>query len=58
MLHTLEATAREVGCRRVTLTSTFTAHDFYLAAGYTDYKHAAWEGRDWPLMEKPLMEKS
>jgi GNAT superfamily N-acetyltransferase len=54
MLHTLEDTARELGCRRITLTSTFTAHDFYLAAGYSDYKHEAWEGRDWPLMEKTL----
>jgi GNAT superfamily N-acetyltransferase len=58
MLRTLEETARELGCRRVTLTSTFTAHDFYLAAGYADYKHEAWEGRDWPLMEKQLMEKT
>ena len=58
MLRTLEETARELGCRRVTLTSTFTAHDFYLAAGYADYNHEAWEGRDWPLMEKKLfMEK-
>jgi GNAT superfamily N-acetyltransferase len=54
MLDTLERTARQHGCRRVTLTSTFTAHDFYLGAGYTDYKREAWEGRDWPLMEKAL----
>lgn len=54
MLDTLEQTARQHGCRRVTLTSTFTAHDFYLGAGYTDYKREAWEGRDWPLMEKAL----
>jgi GNAT superfamily N-acetyltransferase len=55
MLRTLEETARELGCRRVTLTSTFTAHDFYLASGYADYKHEAWEGRDWPLTEKKLL---
>lgn len=54
MLRTLEDTARELGCHRVTLTSTFTAHDFYLAAGYADYRHEAWEGHDWPLMEKML----
>jgi GNAT superfamily N-acetyltransferase len=54
MLRTLEETARDLGCRRLTLTSTFTAHDFYLAAGYADYRHEAWEGRDWPLMEKML----
>ena len=40
--------------RRVTLTSTFTAHAFYLSAGYADFRHEAWEGRDWPLMEKML----
>jgi GNAT superfamily N-acetyltransferase len=54
MLLSLEAAARERGCRRVTLTSTFTAHEFYIAAGYVDYRHEAWEGRDWPLMEKTL----
>jgi GNAT superfamily N-acetyltransferase len=54
MLSRLEQTARELGLHRVTLTSTFTAHDFYLAAGYRDYQHEAWEGRDWPLMEKTL----
>jgi GNAT superfamily N-acetyltransferase len=54
MLRTLEETARDLGCQRVTLTSTFTAHDFYLAAGYVDYKHETWEGRDWGLMEKKL----
>ena len=54
MLRRLEETARELGCGRVTLTSTLTAHEFYLAAGYADYRHEAWEGRDWPLMEKTL----
>src|SRR5262245_21723784 len=54
MLDTLECTAREMGCSRLTLTSTFTAHDFYLAAGFADYRHEDWMGRDWPLMEKLL----
>jgi GNAT superfamily N-acetyltransferase len=54
MLRCLEETARKLGCRRVTLTSTFTAHAFYLSAGYADFRHEAWEGRDWPLMEKML----
>jgi GNAT superfamily N-acetyltransferase len=58
MLDTLERAARAHGCCRVTLTSTFTAHDFYLGAGYTDYKREAWEGRDWPLMEKMLIPKN
>jgi GNAT superfamily N-acetyltransferase len=58
MLDTLERTARANGCCRVTLTSTFTAHDFYLGAGYNDYKREAWEGRDWPLMEKILVPKN
>jgi GNAT superfamily N-acetyltransferase len=49
MLHTLEDTARELGHRKVALTSTITAHDFYLAAGYTYC-----EPGDWPRMEKAL----
>jgi GNAT superfamily N-acetyltransferase len=49
MLSILEQTARAFGQRRVTLTSTITAHDFYLAAGYTDC-----ETGDWPRMEKAL----
>lgn len=49
MLNRLEQTARELGRDRVTLTSTITAHDFYLAAGYTDC-----EAGDWPRMQKAL----
>lgn len=49
MLNRLEQTARGLGHARVTLTSTITAHDFYLAAGYTDC-----EAGDWPRMEKVL----
>ena len=49
ILRTLEGTARELGHRKVTLTSTVTAHDFYLAAGYVDC-----EPGDWPRMEKIL----
>lgn len=54
MLHTLEETARALGRCRVTLTSTFTAHDFYLAAGYRDYDTRACETGGWPRMEKTL----
>jgi GNAT superfamily N-acetyltransferase len=49
MLRTLEDTARELGHRKVALTSTITAHAFYLTAGYTDC-----EPGDWPRMEKRL----
>ncbi len=49
MLRTLERSACELGHRRVALTSTITAHDFYLSAGYTDC-----ETGDWPRMEKAL----
>jgi GNAT superfamily N-acetyltransferase len=49
MLRTLEDTARALGHRKVVLTSTITAHDFYLAAGYADC-----EPGDWPRMEKAL----
>jgi GNAT superfamily N-acetyltransferase len=54
MLRTLEQTARELGHRRVTLTSTLTAHDFYLAAGYADDDTKAYETDDWPRMTKEL----
>lgn len=54
MLRTLENTARELGHRRVTLTSTFTAHAFYLGAGFTDVETEPWGARDWPRMEKRL----
>ena len=55
MLRTLEQTARELGHRRVTLTSTFTAHDFYLAAGYADDgTRTSYETGDWPHMAKEL----
>ncbi|WP_160170450.1 GNAT family N-acetyltransferase [Afipia sp. P52-10] len=53
MLRALEAVARRNGCREVTLTSTLTAHDFYLAAGYTDRDDALARG-DSPLMGKVL----
>ena len=36
MLRALEAQARANGCSRATLTSTITAHQFYLAHGYKD----------------------
>jgi GNAT superfamily N-acetyltransferase len=49
MLRRLEQVARELGHRRVALTSTITAHDFYLAAGYSDCERG-----DWPRMEKTL----
>jgi GNAT superfamily N-acetyltransferase len=49
MLRTLEDTARELGHRKAALTSTITAHGFYLTAGYTDC-----EPGDWPRMEKSL----
>jgi GNAT superfamily N-acetyltransferase len=56
MLRTLEQTARDLGHRRVTLTSTFTAHDFYLAAGYADDGTlTAYETGDWPHMAKELV---
>lgn len=55
MLQTLEQTARELGHRRVTLTSTFTAHDFYLAAGYADDGTlTSYETGNWPHMHKDL----
>jgi GNAT superfamily N-acetyltransferase len=55
MLRTLEQTALDLGLRRVTLTSTFTAHDFYLAAGYADDGTTkAYETGDWPRMAKEL----
>ena len=54
MLQTLEQTLREQGHRRATLTSTLTAHDFYLAAGYTDSGTKAYETGAWPRMEKAL----
>ena len=55
MLRTLEDTARELGHRRVTLTSTFTAHDFYLAAGFSDDgTQTSYETGDWPHMHKEL----
>lgn len=53
MLAAMEAIARAHGCREVTLTSTLTAHDFYLAAGYTDRDDAFARG-DSPLMGKVL----
>ena len=37
-----------------TLTSTLTAHDFYLAAGYADCGTKAYETGAWPRMEKAL----
>jgi GNAT superfamily N-acetyltransferase len=49
MLNRLEQSARELGHRKVGLTSTITAHAFYLAAGYRDC-----ETGDWPRMEKVL----
>lgn len=49
MLNRLEHAARELGLRKVVLTSTITAHDFYVAAGYADC-----ETGDWPRMEKAL----
>jgi GNAT superfamily N-acetyltransferase len=49
MLRQLEQTARELGHRKVTLTSTITAHEFYVAAGFVDC-----EPGDWPRMEKVL----
>jgi len=54
MLQTLERALREKGHRRATLTSTLTAHDFYLAAGYADCGTKAWETGAWPRMEKAL----
>ena len=55
VLQRLEQTARELGHRRVALTSTFTAHDFYLAAGYADDgTQTAYETGDWPHMQKEL----
>ena len=55
MLRTLEQTARELGHTRVTLTSTFTARDFYLSAGYAnDGSPTAYEAGDWPHMAKEL----
>jgi GNAT superfamily N-acetyltransferase len=55
MLQTLEQTARELGHRRVTLTSTFTAHDFYISAGYADDgTRTSYETGDWPHMQKEL----
>jgi GNAT superfamily N-acetyltransferase len=55
MLRTLEQTARELGQTRVALTSTFTAHDFYLAAGFADDGTlTAYETGGWPHMQKEL----
>lgn len=53
MLARLEEIARGNGCREVTLTSTLTAHDFYLAAGYAD-RDDAFAAGDSPLMGKAL----
>jgi GNAT superfamily N-acetyltransferase len=55
MLQTLERTLRDKGHRRATLTSTLTAHDFYLAAGYRDCGTRAYETGTWPRMEKMLV---
>ena len=54
MLLRLEQALREKGHRRATLTSTLTAHDFYLAAGYADCGTKAYETGAWPRMEKAL----
>jgi GNAT superfamily N-acetyltransferase len=54
MLQTLEQALRENGHRRATLTSTFTARDFYLAAGYADCGTKTYEIGAWPRMEKAL----
>jgi GNAT superfamily N-acetyltransferase len=54
MLRQLEQTVRELGLSRATLTSTLTAHDFYLAAGYADCGTKAYETGDWPRMEKAI----
>ena len=54
MLQALEQALREKGHRRATLTSTLTAHDFYLAAGYADCGTKTYETGAWPRMEKAL----
>jgi GNAT superfamily N-acetyltransferase len=53
MLARMEQEARAHGCREVTLTSTLTAHNLYLAAGYTDRDDGLARG-DSPLMGKLL----
>ena len=51
MLRALEQVLRDQGYLAATLTSTLTAHDFYLAAGYRDCGLSA---DKWPRMEKAL----
>lgn len=51
MLRKLEQTLLGLGHRRAMLTSTLTAHDFYLASGYRECGLSA---DTWPRMEKAL----
>ena len=51
----LENALREAGCAKGQLTSTMTAHKFYLASGWSDVKQIhSWPGLSAYVMEKEL----
>ena len=55
MLAVLENALRESGCAKGKLTSTITAHEFYLASGWSDVKKIqSWPGLSAHIMEKEL----
>ena len=55
MLAVLERELGESGCKNGLLTSTVTAHNFYLSSGWRDVKSIrSWPGLDAYVMEKAL----
>lgn len=55
MLKVLEDELRETGCTKGQLTSTITAHDFYLASSWSDVRMVkSWLGLSAYIMEKSL----